>query len=284
MGNYVLSAFADEYSKDLREQLAALRRFGIDFLEVRHVNGKNVSLLSRKEARELKETLDGFGIRASAIGSPLGKIALDGDLDGHFETARQVFETANLLGTPFVRVFSFYPPEGRPIADLRDEVFAAMQRMVLLAREFGITLCHENEARIYGDVPARCKELLDAFGGEIRCVFDMGNFVLEGVDPLPAYRLLKDHVAYFHIKDALAEGAIVPAGTGDAKIREILTEHAATEKEDFFVSLEPHLQTFAGLNALVGREFTNPYRYPDEKTAFTDAVAKFRTLMEGSPV
>ena len=137
----------------------------------------------------------------------------------------------------------------------------------------------ENEARIYGDIPTRCKELLDYFCGELKCVFDMGNFVLEGVEPYSAYELLKEHVAYFHIKDALYEGAIVPAGKGEAKIKEILSLHREYAKEDFFVSLEPHLQTFTGLNALVGRPFENPYQYPDKKTAFSDAVTKFKELI-----
>ena len=92
----------------------------------------------------------------------------------------------------------------------------------VLAREYGVTLCHENEAKIYGDVPSRCKELMEHFGGELKCVFDMGNFVLEGVDPYEAYKMLQDDIAYFHIKDALYAGAIVPAGRGEARIKDIL--------------------------------------------------------------
>ena len=219
------------------------------------------------------------GIRVSAIGSPLGKIRLDEDLTHHLETARRVFEAANLLDTPYVRVFSFYAPAERPITDCREEVFAAMEQLLELAARFGVTLCHENEARIYGDTPARCRELLDAFPGRLGCVFDMGNFVLEGVEPYAAYELLKKDISYFHIKDALFHGAIVPPGCGDARIREILSAHTAYAKEDFFVSLEPHLETFSGRNALVGRAFENPYKYPDAKAAFADAVAKLQELI-----
>ena len=112
------------------------------------------------------------------------------------------------------------------------------------------------------------------------CVFDMGNFVLEGVNPIDAYETLKDHISYFHIKDALYDGAIVPAGRGEAMIGEILAKHRANANCDFYASLEPHLQTFSGLNALVGRSFQNPYQYPDLQSAFTDAVKQFKGLME----
>ena len=280
MGNVKLSAFADEFADSFEEQLRALQRFGIKNLEIRHLNGKNISVLTPDEVREAKKMLDDSGINVSAIGSPLGKIRLDGDIKTHMETARRIFESAKILDTRFVRIFSFYPPDGKNITEMRGEVLEALERLVVLARTYGVILCHENEAKIYGDTPSREKELLDHFGGELKCVFDMGNFVLEGVDPYPeAYELLKKDIAYFHIKDALFRGAIVPAGKGEAKIKEILSAHRAYAQEDFFVSLEPHLQTFAGLNALVGRAFTNPYQYADQKAAFADAVEKFKEMI-----
>ncbi len=275
-----LSAFADEYADRFEDQLSAMRQFNFGHIELRHVDGKNVSVLTEREVREVKAKLDFFGVGVSAIGSPLGKITLDGDMEAHFETAKHVFETANITGAKYVRMFSFYAPEGKEITAHKGEVFAALEKLILLAREHGVTLCHENEAKIYGDTPARCRELLDHFGGELKCVFDMGNFVLEGVDPYPAaYELLKDDIAYFHIKDALSAGAIVPPGKGEAKIREILSAHREYAKEDFFVSLEPHLQLFSGLNALVGRSFENPYQYADAKSAFADAAVKLLELI-----
>lgn len=279
MARIILSAFADEYADSFEEQLSGLRRLGISHIEIRHVNKKNISKLTKDEVLEAKRLLDEYGIKVSAIGSPLGKIRLDGDLDGHLETAKRVFEYADILGAKFVRMFSFYAPDGKSIVDMKDEVFSALERMLSLAKEYGVILCHENEAKIYGDIPERCRELLDAFP-ELACVYDMGNYVLEGVGPYPeAYRLLRDRIAYFHIKDALSAGAIVPPGCGEAKIEEILAEHKNYADCDFFVSLEPHLELFSGLNALVGRSFENPYKYPDAKTAFTDAAEKLKELI-----
>ena len=280
MANLKLSAFADEYTDGFAEQLLAMREFGITHIELRHADKKNVSVLTADEVKEIKKMLDASGIGVSSIGSPLGKITLDGDMDEHLETARRVFETANTVGAKFVRMFSFYAPEGKDVTQMKGEVYDALEKLVLLARAHGVTLCHENEAKIYGDIPERCREIIDHFGGELKCVFDMGNFVLEGVDPYPAaYELLKKDIAYFHIKDALAAGAIVPPGKGEAKIREILAAHREYAKEDFFVSLEPHLQLFSGLNALVGRSFENPYQYADAKSAFADAVTKLKELI-----
>lgn len=280
MGNIILSAFSDEYAASFEEQLAGMNDFGIQFIELRHVDGKNVSELSLDEGKEVKRRLDACGVRVSAIGSPVGKMRLGEDREAHFKMAERIFQLAAIMEARFVRVFSFYAPEGKNICDFKDDVLNSLSHLVALARRYGITLCHENEAMIYGDTPCRCQELLEYFGGELKCVFDMGNFVLEGVQPYPeAYELLKKNIAYFHIKDALFEGAIVPPGKGNANIREILDAHRQYVDEDFFVTLEPHLQTFSGINALVGRSFENPYKYENEKTAFTDALIKFRELI-----
>lgn len=280
MSNILISAFSDEYAKDFEEQLSAMESFGIDHVELRFIDGENVSALSDEKRLAVKKALDRHAVRVSAIGSPLGKIRLDEDVEEHLALARRVFETANLVGAKYIRIFSFYPPEGKDIAEMKDEVVSVLSRLLALAEEYNVVLCHENEARIFGDVPERVRLLLDHFKGKLKCVFDMGNYVLENVDPCAAYGLLKEDIAYFHIKDALYAGAIVPPGCGEAKIKEILSLHREYAKDDFFVSLEPHLECFSGLNALVGRTFENPYKYENEKAAFTDAVEKFKELIK----
>jgi len=280
MNKLLLSAFADEYSDSFEEKLIAIKSFSFDAIELRHADKKNVSVLTKNEVMEIKKKLEYHDVRVSAIGSSIGKINLGADITGHIEAAKRIFETANILGTSFVRIFSFYAPDGKIIAECKTQVFSALDRLVLCAREYGITLCHENEANIYGNIPSRCREIIDYFDGEIRCVFDMGNYVLEGVSPYPdAYELLKERIAYFHIKDALSAGAIVPPGKGEAHIKEILNAYKAYSDTDTYISLEPHLQTFSGINALVGRAYENPYKYENCKEAFTDAVMKLKELI-----
>lgn len=274
----ILSAFADEYADGLKEQCEALNKFGIEYIELRGVNGKNVSTLTESEVKETKRILDDYEIRVSSIGSPLGKIDIKGDLNGHYETAKRVYETANILGAKNVRIFSFYSKE-TPFDKCNGEIYGGIEKLVDLSDGTGLTLCHENEALIYGESPEKCLEIVEYFGGRMRCVFDMGNFVLDGYDPMAAYKLLSDYIEYFHIKDAFYSGEIVPAGKGEAKIKEILDDYKVNGGKDTFITLEPHLQTFSGLNALVGKSFDNPYKYEDQKAAFTDAVEKLKDLL-----
>ena len=279
MAKLIISAFSDEYADSLQEQCQALNGFGISYMEMRGVNGKNVSTLTKEEVREAKAVLNDYAIKVSSIGSPLGKIKLDGDIAGHLETAKRVFETANELGAKNIRMFSFYLPDGKTREECRGQVFDELEKLVKLSEEYNVTLCHENEALIYGESPEKCLEILEYFGGRLQCVLDMGNFVLDGYNPMNAYKLLEKHIEYFHIKDALYAGAIVPAGKGEAQIKAILDDYKKNGKKDTFITLEPHLQTFSGLNALVGKMFENPYKYEDQKAAFTDAVAKLKELL-----
>jgi sugar phosphate isomerase/epimerase len=107
----------------------------------------------------------------------------------------------------------------------------------------------------------------------------MGNFVLDGYDPIEAYNLLKPYIAYFHIKDSLPEGAVVPAGKGKAHIAEILHDWKDSNDGETFISLEPHLQTFSGLNALVGKSFDNPYKFESQQAAFEYDLMQLRELL-----
>lgn len=278
MKNFILSGFTDEYSTDFDKQLEAAKLFGFDMIELRGADGGNVADMTYDQIRSYAAKLADNGLGVSSIGSPLGKITLDGDMDAHMESARKIFEFANILGTSNIRMFSFYGPEGTPVTACRNQVIDALGRMIDLAKAAGVTLCHENEAKIYGDIPQRCVELMEVFGGDLKCVFDMGNFVLEEVNAWDAYQIMKDHIRYFHIKDSLAAGAVVPPGKGEAQIQRILLDYAA-DHENTLITLEPHLQTFGGLNALVGKAFDNPYKYPDCETAFADAVVKLKELI-----
>lgn len=281
MSKPILSAFADEYKTDFDGQLEGLSNFGIDYIELRFVNGTNVAALTDDEVKTVKKKLSEKNIRVSAIGSPLGKINTADDMDAEMAKAERVFKTANELEAKNIRMFSFYLDEKRSAEENKAIVFSSLERMVKLASKYGVTLCHENEAKIYGESPEACREILDYFGGELKCVFDMGNFVLDNYKPYPdAYELLRDYIEYFHIKDSLSAGAIVPPGCGEAQVAELLKAHGEYAKKDFFITLEPHLQTFSGLNAIAGKSFDNPYKYETPELAFTDAVNKIKGIIK----
>lgn len=275
----IISAFADEYATELCEQIAGMRKLGIKNIEIRGVDGENISVIPEDKIALIKKELDKNGISVPSVGSPIGKIKIDGDIEAHFAMAERIFRTANALGAKYVRMFSFYRSEQCSEEGYKESVYSYLEKLLSLAEKYGVILCHENEEAIYGESPEACLELLEHFGGRLKAVFDMGNFVLGGYDPMSAYDRLKQHIAYFHIKDARC-GEIVVPGEGDGNIGEILCNHTKYSDEPFFATLEPHLMDFVGLGALnenaSGHQIA---RFSSNSEAFSCAAESFQKIV-----
>jgi len=251
MANYILSAFADEYASDIDKQIEGLLENGVHGIEIRGVDGTNISEITLEKAEEVKAKFDKAGIKVTSIGSPIGKIKLSDDFQAHLDKLRHVIKVAKILGTDRIRMFSFYMEEGVDYAACRAEVMEKLGKMLEIAKAENMTLCHENEKGIYGDNADRCLDIQKEFGGEIKCVFDPANFIECGFETYPyAFSLLKDHILYFHIKDSFGLGKIVPAGEGMGHIPEILAEADKLYDRDVILSVEPHLSNFDGFAAL----------------------------------
>jgi sugar phosphate isomerase/epimerase len=253
-----LSAFGDEVTHDLDEQARALRAEGIGHVELRSAWGVNVVQLGPEQLDEVERVLRGAGVAVSAVGSPVGKAPVGGDLDAELKRLGRALDAAVRLGTPLVRVFSFHVPAGEHAAS-RDEVLRRMAAMAAMAAERGLMLVHENESGIYGDTPERCLDLVEAVGSPaLRLAFDPANFVQCDVRPATeAWPLLRGHVVHVHVKDAVAVDrggapypaevapgtlmlSVRPAGEGDGELRELLRELDCAGYQGF-LTLEPHL-------------------------------------------
>ena len=189
--------------------------------------------------------------KRQALASPIGKIEITKEFSGHFEHFKHVVELAHILDTRYIRMFSFFIPQGGRADDYRGQVFERLGALVDYAGTQDVVLLHENEKDIYGDSPQRCRLLMDEFYGDnFRAVFDFANFIQCGHRAWEAYEILKPFIEYVHVKDARAtDGVIVPAGQGDGQIARILGGLKADGYEGF-ISLEPHLTEFEGLKGL----------------------------------
>ena len=245
-----ITGFADEIAQELDTQIESLKKLDVHYVEMRGVDGNNLIFHTDEKVKDIKGKLDDAGIALSALGSPLGKIGIDEDFDKHLEEFKRAGEIAHMMDTKNIRMFSFYISDEQRNS-MKDEVFERLGRFVDYASHNDIVLLHENEKGIYGEKAPECREIMDNFAGEhFKAIFDFANFVQAGQDTLEAYELLKDHIAYIHVKDARKEnGTVVPAGYGDGNVEAILGR--LFEKGfDGFLSLEPHLFDFKGFAGL----------------------------------
>jgi sugar phosphate isomerase/epimerase len=251
---WTLTGFADEISPELDEQLDTLAEESIRFVELRSVWNKNVLDLTDDEIEKVGAAISERAIGVSSIGSPVGKVPIVEDFAPHLERFHRALHVAKALETPYVRVFSFFMPEGEDPATYRDEVLGRMGTLAKEAEDASIVLVHENEKNIYGDTPGRCLDILtEVDSPALRAAWDAANFVQCGVNhPYgEGYEALRPYLEYVHVKDALSgSGRVVPAGEGDGEIRETISALHASGFDGFF-SLEPHLAssgTYSGFS------------------------------------
>ena len=278
---FQFSAFADESSNAFSGQIDALKRNGLSYLEIRNLDGKNVTELTIPEAKQVAQILNDNGLKLWSIGSPIGKIAIDGDFDAHMDLYRHTLDLAVELGAANIRLFSFFMPKDKSPEDYRNLVLERMALIAEVAAKYGVTACHENEKGIYGDVAKRCLELHQAVP-QLKAVFDPANFVQCGQDTLEAWEMLHHYVHYMHIKDALPGGSVVPPGMGSGNLPALLAKYHAQGGE--VLSLEPHLYEFVGLKALEqeGEEsVVGGMSFTTAEDAFDYAAITLKKILEG---
>jgi 3-dehydroshikimate dehydratase len=253
-----LSGFADEISPDIDEQIRVCKETGVTHFELRGVAGKNVLAFDAGLSREIKVKMKDAGLGVISIGSPCGKMPIDTPRQQLLDQFKTALERAIFFESPLIRVFSFYPEGGEgkgPIEPVRDRAIDLLRAQAEMLEGTRVTMVHENERGIYGDIGPRCLDLMKSVDHpKMKFAFDFANFVLCGQDPLECWPGLKPYTTHIHIKDAVApDGPVVPAGQGDGKLAPILKDAYASGYRGF-LSLEPHLKVAAHSHGETGPE------------------------------
>lgn len=267
---WTLSGFADEIDKDLDQQCRTLGKLGIGHVEFRSAWGINVLDLDDAQMDTAVSTLGTAGIKTSSIGSPIGKVGIGDDFDAHLARFDRALAAAAKMQAPYIRLFSFFLPQGDDPAKHRDEVLRRMSALVARADGHDVVLLHENEKQIYGDIPSRCLDIVESVGSpRLRLIWDAANYVQCGVRPFTeGYASLRPYTEYVHVKDAkLVGGGVTPAGEGDGELKPTLDALKADGFDGFF-SMEPHLASHGQLGGFSGPEL------------FEKATKAFTALLE----
>jgi len=267
----ILSAFADEVTDDFKGQIDFLASEHVGFIEIRFVNKKNVVDLTQAELRDSNQLMHDSGIRVSAVASPVGKVRIDEPFRQHVEKFKHAIDAALLFQSPFIRIFSFYPPEGERIETYRTEVIERLRKMVELLEDTSLVMVHENEKDIYGSSAENCVDLVKSIDSpKLRLAYDPANFVwgekiTNNYDV--CWHKMKPYVVHVHIKDWKLgnDHAGSMPGEGDGQVRNLL-EDLARMKYGGFLTVEPHLKSGGQFGGETGPEL------------FSQAIAATRSL------
>jgi len=238
----------------LEQQIQTCRENSVTHFELRGVDGKNVLDFDDAMQARIKKRLTESQMGVISIGSPIGKVKITDPFEPHMERFKKAVEMAAFFSAPFIRIFSYYPPEkGADMKPYREEVIRRLKAKVEYIANRNVVLVHENEAEIYGEKGRECLDLMKSINSlKLRSAFDFANFLIAGERPINNWPGLKPYTVHIHVKDAKLDGGkIVPAGEGDGDIPAILKDAYASGYRGF-LTLEPHLSVAGQFSGFTG--------------------------------
>jgi L-ribulose-5-phosphate 3-epimerase len=267
-----LSIITDEISQDLKHALDVCHDLGVDTVELRTIEGKNIVFHDEESLSQIKALLQSGGFRVCAISSPFLKCALWSDRKGEeqegeaeaqeWRSLQSSFEIAKLLGAPLVRTFSFLRVT-EPMA-VREKVRDVIAEAVRRTEAAGLKLVLENEHACNIATGEEAGWLLNLIRSDaLGMIWDPGNEAKLGSRPFPdGYDFVRGRVFHVHLKDADRERHFVKMGTG---IIDYINQFRALAADgyDGTLSLETHYahpeggleqasrESFAALRALL---------------------------------
>ena len=285
MAKIYISGFADEIDNMLIPQLETVTKLGMQYISLRSADKKGIANFSVEEfEEEVLPKLKEYGVKVSSIGSPIGKVGIK-DEEGFLKQKDQLevmCQIANLLGTKYIRMFSFFMPAGEDPAIYRDEVIAKLREFLAIAKKYDVILMHENEKDIYGDVGSRCLDLLSTIDDpSFVAAFDFANYVQCGEDTMECWNMTRPWIKYIHIKDAITtDKENVLCGTGEGQIKQILDLAINKEGYEGFLTLEPHLVIFGNLKNLETEAAEKIIKFNKYETGADGYAAQYHALCE----
>ena len=242
------TGISDEAGQAIDTQIKAHQELGWTHMELRMVDGQNITALPDDVFDAVFEKVTGAGMKVSCFGSAIANwarpITCDPQID--IDDLKRAIPRMQCFGTKYIRVMSYPNDKDNPVDEpaWRAEAIKRMKALARIAEDGGIILAHENCSG-WGGLSAQNSNILlgEVDSPALRVVFDTGNPVTYRQDAWAYYQEVYDSIVYVHIKDAKivdGEEVYTYCGEGDGCVKEIVGDLLAKGYDDGF-SIEPHL-------------------------------------------
>ncbi len=242
------SGISDEAGQGIETQIKAHQELGWKHLELRMVDGQNITQISDEQFDDVYAKVTEAGMEVSCFGSAVANwarpITCDAQID--LDDLEGAIPRMKRFGTEFIRVMSYPNDPDNPVGEgeWRDEAIRRMKALAKIAEDEGVILAHENCSGWGGLSAENSNILLDEVGSPaLKVVFDTGNPVTYGQDAWDYYKAVQKDTVYVHIKDVKrvdGEDHYCYCGEGQGHVREIIADLLKNGYEGGF-SIEPHL-------------------------------------------
>jgi sugar phosphate isomerase/epimerase len=256
-----LSGIADEASPLLERQIAAHKELGWKHIELRNIEGTNLTDLSEEEFERVAGEIQAAGLQVSCFASQIANWSrpIDSDYDLDLEEMGRAVPRMVRLGTKYIRCMSYPNAETAwPDNEWRHEVVRRLRGLAKMAEQGDVIMVHENCNGWGGQGPRHSLQLVEEVASaHFRLVFDTGNPIPYDQDSWSFYEQVREHIVYVHVKDYEIgrdgkEMAVFP-GEGRGAVREVVAD-LLSRGYDGGLSIEPHITSVIHL----GKEAEDP--------------------------
>ena len=242
------SGIADEAGRDIATQIRAQGDLGWGHIELRLVDGVNVTELADGAFDAVYDEVTGAGLQVSCFGSAIANWArpITCEVQIDRDDLARAIPRMQRFKCPYIRVMSYpnHPEDPLRERDWRRGSIGRLKYLAAMAEDAGITLLHENCSGWGGMSAENSHILLGEVGSPaLKLVFDTGNPVTYGQNAWDYYLSVYDDIVYVHIKDAKqvgGENVYVYCGEGEGCVKEIVGDLLSKGYDGGF-SIEPHL-------------------------------------------
>ncbi len=246
----IITGIGDESGKSLQAQINAHKELGWNAIELRLVDGVNVSTtaFSDEKFKEVKETLEANNMTVAGFASAIGNWSrpINGDFSVDVNDLKVSAKRMNMLGTKYTRIMSWVETDMAE-ADIKKEVIRRLKELSKIAESEGIYIAHENCTGWGGHNADNMLALKEEVNSpNFVLLYDIGNVVSHGSDPVEFFNKIRGHFSYIHVKDCVAipgksSDKFRYCGEGDARVYEILQKVIKEDGYDGIISIEPHV-------------------------------------------
>jgi sugar phosphate isomerase/epimerase len=251
LSRFRLGITTDEINEDLAEACRFLRRFGLEYAEIRNIGGKYNTAQPIEKIQEARKVLDEYRIRLAILDTGFFKVPLPPEgaegnrkIDEQWKLLDAAKERAKILGTDKIRIFGFTYREGQKIPHAEARIAELLSEAV--RRAPGFRLAMENVGESYVWSGAQSADMLRRVKG-LWLVWDPNNAASTGEQSFPdGYKLLDPaRIVHVHLRDykRLPGGKTEWCGVGQGEFDHVGQFRAlfkAGYKET--MSLETHFQ------------------------------------------
>lgn len=255
MGGFKLGVITDEISQNVEDAIRIAKRYGLDGLELRSVDGKQLHRLGDRRLDEIAAMIRDAGLSVCGLSTPVFKCNLHNkeEVAAHHRMLRRYAELARRFGTGILRGFSFWANRD----DYRTAfpgIVRELQHTVPVLEEFGVRLALEADPSVYATNGTKVAALVsEAANPRIRALYDPGNDLWDpdGETPYPdGYEALQGQICHIHVKDAVRENGkteAVAIGRGEVGYDRLLAR-LAEDGYDGWLVVETHYRLASELS------------------------------------